>query len=835
MDWLRKLHRKIILNYFLLITYHLFLTVYSYFSTGHSYLITSFFFGMYLKGKYQLYKITFMKNNVRIASISFISLFLSCSTLHAQNVGIGALIPLSKLHIDNGGLLVTGPQGATPVSGAGTRLMWVPEKAAFRAGIINGTQWDNTNIGLQSFAFGNNTIASGQFSSAFGSSSTALNTVSTAFGFSSIASGVYSTAMGSNTTASGSTSTAMGNFTSAKANDAFTLGSYNDLTDVPTGTAALTDRIFQIGNGDNLGRKNAMTVLRSGEVGVGTPVPLSKVHIDNGGFLITGATGSTPPVSGAGTRLMWIPQKSALRAGRVSGTEWDDINIGNESIAMGTNTKASGTNSTAIGLGSIASGIYSTAIGSGTASGYGSTAIDGTASGSWSTAMGLETIASGYGSTAIGFVTEAKAYSSFSVGSYNDNTDAPSGNDELLDRIFQIGNGSYGNRKNAMTVLRNGNIGIGSLVPAGKLHVENGALLVTGVVGTTPVSGGGTRLMWIPQKSAFRAGLVSGTQWDDTNIGAQSFAAGLNTIASGLSSTAMGYYTEALADYSTAMGYFTNASGTKSTAMGGFSSASGTMSTAMGSDTWAKAAHSLSVGSFNDISDNPDPIFPDPSDRIFQIGNGVNSRKNALTVLRNGTVGIRVLAPTAMLDVSRDPAFATTANFATAQFKGTSWYSHFNYSTTEDTYIRGGKAGSKVIINDLGGLGNVGIGTSNPTEKLDVSGNIKATGTITPSDRRFKQNINPLQNSLAKILSLNGVSYDWRTKEFPNKGFDETKQLGFIAQEVEKVFPEVVRTGSDGFKGVDYVKLIPALVEALKAQQKQIDELKEELKQVKIK
>lgn len=141
-------------------------------------------------------------------------------------------------------------------------------------------------------------------------------------------------------------------------------------------------------------------------------------------------------------------------------------------------------------------------------------------------------------------------------------------------------------------------------------------------------------------------------------------------------------------------------------------------------------------------------------------------------------------------------------------------------------------AGSNCFV--IGGTGadavNVGIGTSLPTERLDVIGNIKATGTITPSDIRFKQNIHGLEQCLQKIMQLNGVSYNWRMNEFENRGFNNQLQLGFIAQDVEKVFPQIVHTASDGYKGIDYAKLVPVLVEAVKEQQKEIEMLKKMLK-----
>jgi hypothetical protein len=85
---------------------------------------------------------------------------------------------------------------------------------------------------------------------------------------------------------------------------------------------------------------------------------------------------------------------------------------------------------------------------------------------------------------------------------------------------------------------------------------------------------------------------------------------------------------------------------------------------------------------------------------------------------------------------------------------------------------------------------------------------------------------------LQKVLALRGVNFDWKTNEFPTRSFSENRSLGFIAQEVEKVLPEVVQTekNAEGYKSVQYDKIVALLVEAIKDQQKQIDSLKAELK-----
>ena len=129
---------------------------------------------------------------------------------------------------------------------------------------------------------------------------------------------------------------------------------------------------------------------------------------------------------------------------------------------------------------------------------------------------------------------------------------------------------------------------------------------------------------------------------------------------------------------------------------------------------------------------------------------------------------------------------------------------------------------------------------------------VKVNGSqVSTSDQRFKENIHTLNGSLQKITSIRGVSFTWKTNDEINKikgiktdsvdnsRLQEGTQLGVIAQEVEKVLPELVYTDEGGFKSVDYIKLTPVLIEAMKEQQaiidnqqKQIDELKRLVEQL---
>ena len=90
-----------------------------------------------------------------------------------------------------------------------------------------------------------------------------------------------------------------------------------------------------------------------------------------------------------------------------------------------------------------------------------------------------------------------------------------------------------------------------------------------------------------------------------------------------------------------------------------------------------------------------------------------------------------------------------------------------------------------------------------------------------------------MKNTLSNVMQMQGVTYDWKVKEFPDKHFTNDQQVGFIAQELEQVYPEIVFADNDGYKSVDYSKLTPVLVEAIKEQQKIIDSQKKEIEGMK--
>jgi hypothetical protein len=137
--------------------------------------------------------------------------------------------------------------------------------------------------------------------------------------------------------------------------------------------------------------------------------------------------------------------------------------------------------------------------------------------------------------------------------------------------------------------------------------------------------------------------------------------------------------------------------------------------------------------------------------------------------------------------------------------------------TKRSTY---GSPGGTVLFR-VTDTGNTLLGTTSDNgERLYVSGTIRATGTITAnSDITLKKNLLKIENALEKVEQINGYTYEF-------KADDSKRHAGVIAQEIQTVLPEIVNKGNDGILGVEYGNISALLIEAIKEQQTQINDLK---------
>ena len=130
----------------------------------------------------------------------------------------------------------------------------------------------------------------------------------------------------------------------------------------------------------------------------------------------------------------------------------------------------------------------------------------------------------------------------------------------------------------------------------------------------------------------------------------------------------------------------------------------------------------------------------------------------------------------------------------------------FALSADPTITLSGDVSGSGNMTN-LGNV-NIAVDVSSITGNLGVSGTVTAADFNTTSDISLKQNINVIDSALSKISQLNGYTFNWKN--------NDKEAVGIMAQEVEKVLPQIVATGEDGYKKVSYDSLIPLLIEAVK-------------------
>jgi hypothetical protein len=430
------------------------------------------------------------------------------------------------------------------------------------------------------------------------------------------------------------------------------------------------------------------------------------------------------------------------------------------------------------------------------ASGYESKAI-----GNWSQALGFESIARGDYSTSIGKNCQTKGNNSFAFG----NQSKAMGPDS-----YAFGTGAKATKQWSFAL---GSVGVD------KDGVPTGPTIASGLgafaLGFGSVASG---------DGAFAVGVV------DTAAGPFSLAMGYMTRSKGWFSTTMGWGTlvESAGTNGLATGFLTKAgnwfacsfgdetyaSGHTSFATGYKSLASGHTSSAFGELTVSPSYCSMAIGRYNAYSGTADSwVNTDP---VFMIGNGtsVTARSNAMTVYKNGNADLKGSLNLNNGTLSTGALYVDGAE--------TIWYGNDGV----DNYFSWGYGANYNVFAHP-----VSVGTTDTPSiyGLYVAGSIYATGGWAGSDSRWKKDLEPLKNLLPEIMTLQGFKYSWRKDEYPSMNFDSGRQIGVVAQDIEKVFPELVKTDDKGYKAVSYEKLSVILLEGIKEQQKQIKSQQEQI------
>jgi hypothetical protein len=578
------------------------------------------------------------------------------------------------------------------------------------------------------------------------------------------------------------------------------------------------------------------------------------LNADSINYDVSGPIGSLQP------KQFFLPgRQGAFRAGAVTGNFWNSDSIGNASFAAGYNAKATGAYTIAMGYQATASGngafaagysanargMYSVALGnaanangmyavslgnSNTASGVSATALGeyNTASGSNALSGGSGNLASGSEAVAFGQETQAGGAAAFATGSVTKANGAAS----FAAGLSSVASGNYATALGSgaqATGLSSIALGFESKATGqkatsmGELTVASG-VAATAMGGNTTASGAYSTAMGYFTDAT--GSYATATGYATLSSGNFTFTAGNQTKASGFAATALGSLSNATGYYALAAGAATQALGEGAVSLGGSTIATGNYTIAAGQFTRAKSFGEMTIGRYNDTLVVTDAaFFKGDSNRVFTVGIGGSptTRQTAFVIQQDGFVGIGVRRPAARLHVNGE----VSINGSNALEWG---------ADVLGKQVDAGKIGYATFTPAT--LDIVGGGNTQAQRKIKFwaeggamfTGAVNATAFNITSDARFKTDIQLLRNPLQLLQQLRGVSYYFNTQQFPGRAFPQQRQYGFLAQDVERVLPEAVNTGNDGYKSVNYTVLIPLLTESIKALQKEVEILRQQIK-----
>ncbi|MCB0843285.1 MAG: tail fiber domain-containing protein [Bacteroidetes bacterium] len=338
-----------------------------------------------------------------------------------------------------------------------------------------------------------------------------------------------------------------------------------------------------------------------------------------------------------------------------------------------------------------------------------------------------------------------------------------------------------------------GSVGLGTSNPRVDLHLASGSILLVG----QDTVGSGTKFIFDGNKGSLRAGRVFGNgqnSWDPDSIGLYSIGLGDNNTAKSTSSVAIGSSNYAASANAIAIGNRDTAWGQDAIALGKENRATATQAIVMGRLSVAEGYGSIAIGTSN------------TSSGTYSLAMGRLSLANAT---HSVAIGYKAQATA---------SFSTAMGWETETCYNSFSIGRFNLDNGNQTLW----APSDRLFS-IGNGSNIAFRSNAFAVYKDGDGYIQGN-FFGLSDQRFKENIAPINQELDKLLKLRGVTYNWKDRE--KKG--NQKQIGVIAQEVQEVFPELV-SEREGHLAVNYIGLIPVLIEAIRDQQEMIDQLKQQV------